>query len=1293
MNLSKKKVVSLALATAMIASGATSAFAATNAYVGNVGFDVDRMGNEATYKAGFDKFLLNNLEKSVILSLDLGTGTNPTVDVNKFGNSGSQDIVDYATKNPSQVPGGSVVWDGKGDPGQVNQDLTIKEVKAVTENKLQVTLSKAVDAAEKANFSVDGMTVISAELDATKTVVTLNVSNAELGKDYSLVAKGLKVNAEVQKDITLKFTMPKAESLYIAKLKVDGDKKEIKADNKTSILVTFELTGLDNKPVNADNIEVAFSTTFGTFAEKRVTVQNGKAEVLFNSEVLTSSKTALLSAVVMDASNKNLIGLKSEANLVLNPNPAGGEEDTVGATLTDTNAEMADRITLYFNKDVDLTKYVLADTKTGYDASKLEIKVTDEKEGARDVVAVQAVPGNKKALVAILKQDKTLTDNSKYTVQVRDLTGKIATDKTLTSVLTDARRPAILGVAKDGLNKLVVTFSEPVREITTGDGAANIENWVIDGYRLDNAKWGVTKATATVGNVNTADGTDTRHVVTIQLGKDASGKQIYFAPGTHAIQGANIGDFANRTDSPNNIINTQTLDFVIAEDNEVPTATVEVQSPEQYVVSFNKEIVGTVDHNVVKLQKFNKTTNLWENEAKQAINVRQVPDTVKYIVETTKDWTDDSVYNTKVSNLNYYNDSYRLFIDENKVTNAANGKANAKIELLLEGAMKSADVVSPVIDKIEEVTAGTNYKATMSEPVKFPQAVKNLVPPQNTDVFETPSQGQNGVIPAPTAEFIKKDQSKTIKGTVAASTDPYNKVVNVTPDTKLEAGEWTLVIRSISDDIGNTAASATKDFTVKGDDVVVNTEFKVAWAAADEDGDFTNGLTEVTPGGDNKNDAVYVKFTQPVKITGSNSSALTTTNYTLNGDPLPKGTQVVADIHGYDNFDSVIDSVTIILPDNTLTKSIDATVITVSPYIQNTDGKALANGGQFKLTYNYGVKSVANAAELEAALEDSSVKDIKLTSSVALTKDVTVNRPVKIDRNGFNISNKTITIDTTEAGTIDVKGVGTIDKIVVKAPNAEFKNAGGTITDLDVQSLYSKSLINTGTITTLTVQQGAEFSLINKVDANTGTITTLTNNGTVVVETLGTVTTINGTGSVKEGGSIDPEDKKLIVAINAVVAYEKAAAKDLSVNANFDAAKLAKTTAADAVTALAAGDQKVALGARNTTCDNLIKAEQDKRDLAAANADISAAKDLLVNKTLQTGDANLITVLNAIDGMSAKGVTLKVKAEVTKNDAVIATSGAVTKGTNEEVLTVTITIEKAPGTTQEKTIDITVPAK
>nr|WP_223919377.1 cell wall-binding repeat-containing protein [Clostridium sporogenes] len=106
--------------------------------------------------------------------------------------------------------------------------------------------------------------------------------------------------------------------------------------------------------------------------------------------------------------------------------------------------------------------------------------------------------------------------------------------------------------------------------------------------------------------------------------------------------------------------------------------------------------------------------------------------------------------------------------------------------------------------------------------------------------------------------------------------------------------------------------------------------------------------------------------------------------------------------------------------------------------------------------------------------------------------------------------------------------------------------------------------------------------------------------------------------------------------------------------------------------------------------DTAVKAEKEKE---AANKDIDEAKNLLENKTLEDSDANLLTVLNAIPNMSGKGVTLAVKEEVVVSDAKIETNGVVTKGTVQEVLNVTITISKDKGTTQEKTIQVTVPAK
>jgi len=118
-------------------------------------------------------------------------------------------------------------------------------------------------------------------------------------------------------------------------------------------------------------------------------------------------------------------------------------------------------------------------------------------------------------------------------------------------------------------------------------------------------------------------------------------------------------------------------------------------------------------------------------------------------------------------------------------------------------------------------------------------------------------------------------------------------------------------------------------------------------------------------------------------------------------------------------------------------------------------------------------------------------------------------------------------------------------------------------------------------------------------------------------------------------------------------------------------------------------DVKAVDGVATTITRLATKAELEK---AAADAAIAKAKDLLANITLGAGDTNLLTKLNAISGMSATGVTLEIKAEVTGTyGAKVGTNGTVTQGTAVETLDVVITISKAPGTTVEKTIQVTIP--
>jgi S-layer homology domain len=819
--------------------------------------------------------------------------------------------------------------------------LEIVQVNAVNLSKITVKFNQPVDEVKAENFSIAGLTVNAATLSEDKQTVTLSVSGAEVSKEYTLVVSGVKVKGEVAKEVKATFKTPSQDALYNPT--IDFKNPVLKADGASSTLVTFKLLDAEgNLLTDAKDVVVAFSTTFGNFAQKRVTVQNGVATVQLTSEALTSDKYAEVTAQVIEAQDKNLIGLKAVGTVLMTPNPDQTEVQA-GALMTDAEAYQADRVVAYFNKDVKVSDFVTANG--AIDPAKASIEVwtnvnNDLTGGTKlNVVGLLPVQGNSKALQLVLDKNTVLTDNANVLVKFTDnrFTAKVPSTKVFK--LTDARKPELLSVTNEGLKTLKVVFSEPVNEAT----AEKLENWSIDGKPLSSGAWGV-NPTVSVGDFDPKTGVDTRHVVTITLGKDATGNQVYFKSGTHSLQAANIGDYAQLTDKFNNLMDTQTLDFTIPVDNTVPTATVEVQSPEQYLVTFNTAVNedAAAFASKLELQKYNNDTKQWEKYTGQELNVVKVEDN-KFLVEVKKDWT--VVYDTAKTQKNYYNDQYRLFIPKDAVTAGVNGKKNEAIALELNGAMDAPDFTSPTISTMTEFNAddpGAAYYVTFSEPVKIPGV---------NDEGDTASQSQTNGVPTPIVEFVKKDNSVTVKGKIDGGfVDAYDKVVKVVPvdpdgnPTKLAAGDWTLVVRSVSDDIGNTTPSATKDFTVKA--APAADQFKVTWAVADFDGDLDNATTV---DGDSNYDYIFIKFSKAVALTGDYKNALKTSNYTLNGANLPQGTQIFADIQGYkDDTVDVVDSITIRLPEGTITDP-STTVINIGQYIESDKGEVLVNAGEHKL--------------------------------------------------------------------------------------------------------------------------------------------------------------------------------------------------------------------------------------------------------------------------------------------------------------------------------------------------------
>ncbi|MEJ8544136.1 hypothetical protein [Brevibacillus borstelensis] len=970
-----KKLVLSVLSTAVLTSMAASAMAKPSQgfYIGG---DVDKFYSPAAllkdFKVGFKEILSNaedvvyvNADAKAAKFLEYAEAADPNAVLKQatqktFGDNVYKVVGSDATYDPSTDP--------DLPPGTEPGDLVVENVSAIDLYTYTVKFNKAVDEVTAENFSIPGLTVETATLSEDKKTVKLSLAGVEVSKDYKLTVTNVKIDAKVQPDVTFDFKSPTQNDLF--KPEVEAKDTVLKADNASQTLVTFTLKNAAGEILeDAKDVEVQFSSTFGSFAEKKVTVQKGKATVLFGSETLSSDKVADITALVIEAKDKNLIGLKATTSIYLSPNP-DAIDPTTGALMGEASGYQADRVLAYFNKKVAVEDFV--DKDGNIDPTKAAAKVFTESNndgtGGKEVKVIGLLPvsGNEKALQLVL--DKAdgyvfpLVDNANVRVEFTDKRGSVPVESKRSFKLTDARVPSMLGVEREGLNKLKVTFSEPVINSGNADdafknSALNLNNWSIDGKSLTSKVWGdKTSPRIEVGKFIPKKGTDERHVVTITLGADAEGKQIYFKPGTHSLQGANIGDWAAVSDPFDNVMNTQTLDFDIPVDNGAPGAVVEVQSPEQYLVTFDKNLNQDADDlaKLLQLQVYDRNTSQWvpvDRPAVKITNISEDDSNYKFLVQTTLDWT--VVHNTKTTNKNYYNYDYRLYLEAGKVISASNGVANAEIKLPLGGAMTFPDVTSPTINSIDKTPGteeGTSYDVTMSEPVKIGSG---------NDEGDTPSQNQGaetgdeqGLIPVPTAEFIKKDKSVTIPANIGSEfVDKENKVIRVTPTKELDAGEWTLVVRSISDDVGNTAASATKEFTVVKE--VEDTAFKVVWSYAEHGSNI----------GQDDYDFVFIKFSKAGATTGDHKNILKTANYKLNGKPLPTGTQIFGDIAGYDDNDDIVDSITIRLPKNSITRP-DTTVINISEYLESTTGDLVGDAGIKKLPY-YSVEGVLDAVNVD----------------------------------------------------------------------------------------------------------------------------------------------------------------------------------------------------------------------------------------------------------------------------------------------------------------------------------------
>lgn len=552
--------------------------------------------------------------------------------------------------------------------------------------EVRVNFSKAVDGVEPANFTVsDGITVSKAELSDDKKSALLEIAGAEYSKTYDLTVTGVKVAGAAQADLKLTFTTPAAEDKWPMTLK--AEKPILKADGHDQTLVTFTLSDAQGNPVTDKGVEVAFQASLGKFAEQRVTLQNGKASVMYNSVALMETATAAITATVVESTdNKELMGLTTSGSITLNPK---GEDTSIGAVITSATAGTADRVIAYFNQKVNADDFKTATGKL--DTNKFTCTVQSGLDNGfygnastktHTIVGIMDVPNEENALQLLVSDP--MVDNSNVKVTFENKSVKDSTVSAKNDVffkLADAHQPSMLKAENEGLRTIKVTFSEAVLPtsliannqgtVNVGNTAAqfaadNLNNYLIDGKSISDW-WGVKnvrtpdaetpdvtdgslyKETTKDDTINSKksgdgwiqvgsykDGKDTRQTVTITVGSDH-----YLPAGQHTLTVSNVGDWAAKTDRERNILNTETYDFTVVADDVVPTFEVTEQSPEQWLLTFNSDVDIVSEDDTIKTPR-SVQEPIADRKDDQGNNLEGKPSVIRLQRQSGGSWIDIS---------------------------------------------------------------------------------------------------------------------------------------------------------------------------------------------------------------------------------------------------------------------------------------------------------------------------------------------------------------------------------------------------------------------------------------------------------------------------------------------------------------------------------------------------------------------------------------------------------------------------------------------------------------------------
>lgn len=964
-----------------------------------------------------------------------------------------------------------------------------------------------------------------------KATVTVKVKRTKNKKTYSKTLK-CKVTVNPQKteepDVTPTPTPtpdvptptptqapdnPSVTDDYYLLLETNSD--EVLADGHANTLITCTVKDKDGNTYTDKDFVIKFETNGrGHFTRSEVVTLKGQTTNTLISEALDKPEDVIVTAQIVRAVRDNDLGeqfkgTKGQKKLTMTPSLTNAKYNQI----TSVESNYADRITLHFADNVDDDFYK---TNGAMDPDKLKVEVYNNISSTGDfsrydklfsnakdedgVVNLREVQGEQKALHVLVKEP--LTDGSTIGVRVTQKNPETGKNQVFTDYfkLTDPQRPSLMSVEATSRRTLRVTFSEAVLtdKIATGVGknycADTPAHYNVNRDSLADSKWGVDANSFTVGSGK--DGDDDRNVVTITLGKDSSGEYARFQEEVETLLSANnIGDWAANSDGANNVMETDELYFIAPKDDKVPAfEKVEVQSPEQYLVTFNAPVemsasyknshsdvagivarqsdtttssaTGTeVDNSETSvIQLVENGTNIGAAGKDNPIRVTEIgTDHTTYLIETTKDWS--KVYGTTGSyNDNYNIRKYQLKIPSDAIVNINNGMKNTGdiVEELTANhtEMQTLDTTMPVADELS--WNGKSATVTFNEPVKVRLEGKTnglnkegLTPSVRQE--KDSSQGVQHV----TATFHATGQ-REVTGTIDRISDSYDKQIVVTPNQELtgsEAGvDWNLTIRGISDDVGNTA-SVTKSFKVTNK----TTGFKVAWASVSTEPtfkwtanignyDWNAGVVNNDTYANGKDIYVFVKFTGEI-----GNEAMRARNYTFGSSQLPTNVQINSGIVGYDDSSSIKDSITIRLPWNIaslISENRWNVMMSITDAVVSATGQKLENNIEYQLPYNAS-KVESTQSDNDAVFGDDLSEQpysITNTSGIKGSYENAIKEAIESDRyRVIKLAQGVGTLDVNRPVDIDLagNGVNTLNASFNDGATCHITNSGNITTSID----------------------------------------------------------------------------------------------------------------------------------------------------------------------------------------------------------------------------------------------------